>query len=90
MAAIANVWLSVEKLEILLQTVKNKKDKGIGLDLFINDEPNKYGQNVSVSVSQTKEQRTAKVDKYYVGNGKVTWVKGEVKVAPKSADDLPF
>jgi hypothetical protein len=36
-----------------------------------------------VFVSQTKEDRDAKKKKYYLGNGKVFWSNGTVKVAEK-------
>jgi len=48
--------------------------------------------------SQTKEERDAKVQKNYLGNGKVVWTDGNITLAEKeeakteaTADaDLPF
>ena len=37
--------------------------------------------------SQTKEQRDAKVAKTYLGNGKVVWTDGSVKLAER--EDQP-
>lgn len=51
--------------------------------LSLNDETNGYGQNVSVWESQTKEQKDAKEPRNFVGNGKVVWTDGTVKVADK-------
>lgn len=51
--------------------------------LSLNDETNGYGQNVSVWESQTKEQKDAKAPRNFVGNGKVVWTDGTVKVADK-------
>jgi hypothetical protein len=34
-------------------------------------------------VSQTKEQRDAKVKRFYVGNGKCFWTDGKIEVAKK-------
>lgn len=51
--------------------------------LSLNDETNGYGQNVSVWESQTKEQQAAKEQRNFVGNGKVVWTDGNVKVADK-------
>ena len=51
--------------------------------LSLNDETNGYGQNVSVWESQSKEQQTAKEQRNFVGNGKVVWTDGNVKVADK-------
>lgn len=85
--------------------VMTKKDmKGIELTASINDESNNYGQNVSVYVSQSKEEREAGQKKFYVGNGNVFWTDGKITkgVRPSDAavvqdavvvddeDDLPF
>ena len=56
-----------------------------------------------IDVSQTKEQRDADMPKFYVGNGKTFWSKGETPVpqreeqqqatqpvASANDDDLPF
>ena len=55
----------------------------------INDELDKYGNNVAVTEQQTKEQREAKEKKNYVGNGKVVWTNGKIEVASKK-DEVPF
>jgi hypothetical protein len=51
--------------------------------LSLNDETNGYGQNVSIWESQTKDQQAAKEQRNFVGNGKVVWTDGNVKVADK-------
>ncbi len=77
MAAIASIGLKYSDLK--------PNEKGyVNLSINVNDETNQWGQNVSVTLSQTKEEREAKVAKQYVGNGKVVWVNdGGVKVADK-------
>ena len=104
MGSLNSLWLSEEKLKTLLDTVQRKKEKGVELTVSINDETNQWGQNVSAYVSQTKEQREAKKDRFYVGNGKCFWTDGTIKVATKpeenqgdaatsssdEEDDLPF
>ncbi len=58
----------------------------------------RYGNNVAFLDSQTKEERDAKVQKTYLGNGKVVWTDGNITLAEKeetktevTADaDLPF
>ena len=64
--------------------------------------PINIGQNVSVTDSQSKEEREAKAPKTYIGNGKVVWTDGQVTraeqqepedVVPEPAqesNDLPF
>ena len=55
----------------------------------INDELDKFGNNVAITLQQTKEQREAKEKKVYVGNGKVAWTNGKIEVAKKD-ENLPF
>jgi hypothetical protein len=37
--------------------------------------------NVSAFVSQNKEERDSKKEKFYVGNGRVFWTDGNISVA---------
>ena len=69
------------------------------LTIFVNDEKNKYDQDVSIATGQTKEERTAKEKRTYIGNGKVTFTKEpETKQEQQASstnhnnsnDDLPF
>lgn len=100
MAILGNVWFKLETLETLVETLKAKNQTGIALDFALNDKANDWGQNVSVSVQQTKEQREAKVKRFYVGNGKVTWTNGVMPQVIKrenvnnqkasESSDLPF
>ena len=58
----------------------------------------RYGNNVAFIDSQTKEERDAKVQKTYLGNGKVVWTDGSITLAEKedakveatAESDLPF
>jgi hypothetical protein len=70
------------------------------LTLSVNDET-KFGNNVWVTESQTKEERDAKKARITLGNGKVVWTDGVVKLAEKEVkeevlvgatedDDMPF
>lgn len=73
---------------ILNFSIKGADGKYINYTASINDELDKYGNNVAITVQQTKEQREAKEKKVYVGNGKVAWTNGKIEVAKK--DDMPF
>lgn len=42
-------------------------------DVVLNDTPNQYGKDVSLKVSQTKEERAEKEPVVYIGNGKKLW-----------------
>ena len=77
------------------------KDGGVyyNLTISVGDET-RYGNNVAFIDSQTKEERDAKVAKTYLGNGKVVWTDGTVKLAEREeqaavavdeqSGDLPF
>ena len=86
MASIINVSIDVTKLD-KSKFIQGKKGTYANLTISVNDETNSYGQNVSVSENQTKEQREAKEPKSYVGNGKVIWTDGNVKTAEQKQDN---
>ena len=96
MAVLSSVYITTDKLKELLSILNQKQAKGVDLTISIANEQNTYGQNLSVFVSQSKEDRDAKKQKYYVGNGKVFWTDGTIKVAekveghPPKSEDLPF
>jgi hypothetical protein len=83
MGALGTIYLKKEILAILLSTVEKKNDKGVEITISINDNTNEYGQNVNSYVSQTKEQRENKTNKFFTGSGKVFWTDGVIKVAEK-------
>lgn len=72
--------------------------KWLNIQVSINDQTDQYGNNVSISINQTKEERDNKANRTYLGNGKVVYINGMVKVAEKqdnapqnaNDDDLPF
>ena len=47
----------------------------------------RYGNNVAFMDSQTKEERDAKVQKTYLGNGKVVWNNGTIVNAEKEVKE---
>lgn len=88
MATLANIYIKLEMLETLVHVLKTKSEKGVTIDISINDTANNYGQNLSGYISQTIEQRNEKKPKYYVGNGKVVWTDGKIQTAKKQ-DEQP-
>jgi hypothetical protein len=98
MSAIINVSLRVDKLP--KEKFVSGKDGAVyyNFTVSVNDEANQFGQNVSLTDSQTQEEREAKKPKVYLGNGNVVWTNGEIKTAPKKdkatatevESDLPF
>lgn len=103
MGSLSSIYIKKETLETLLKVTEKKGEKGVELTISIGEGTNNYGQNLSAFVSQSKEQREAKKEKYYVGNGKVFWTDGKITLAAKKdevhnakpiteeePDDLPF
>lgn len=105
MGTLAEIFIKKETFDILAATLAKKTGddaKGVKIQISISDTSNDYGQNVSALVSQSKEQREAKVKPFYVGNGKVFWTDGKISIAEKkeketantpahkSETDLPF
>lgn len=64
-------YVTLEKLKEIVKVCESKNETGFKFTASISDTSNQYGQNVSFFAEQTKEQRDAKVNKYYFGNGKV-------------------
>ena len=85
--------------------VKGEKDSYIPITISVDDE-SRYGQNVSIYIEQTKEEREAKTPRQYVANGSVIWTDGKIVKGQKddngggqsqsapsvsgALDDLPF
>ena len=86
MATIINASIDVTKIpkEAL---IKGKKGTYANVTVFINDET-RFGNNASVAMSQSKEQREAGEPKVYLGNGKVVYTEGTVKVAEREDMDV--
>ena len=72
----------------------------VNLTMSVNDET-RFGNNTGIYVSQTQEEREAKKQKAYLGNGKVVWNNSvivnaekeeQVEAVTKEAEvsDLPF
>ena len=99
MSSIINLSIRVDKLP--KEKFVMGKDGAVyyNCTLNINDDANQWGQNVSLTDSQTKEEREAKKAKNYLGNGNVVWTDGNIKAVKKENAtqqvaavevDLPF
>ncbi len=87
MSALINVSLRVDKLP--KEKFVQGKDGAVyyNFTVAVNDESNQWGQNVSLTDSQTKEEREAKKPKFYLGNGNVIWTNGTIQLADKKVED---
>ena len=85
MATIINASIDVTKIP-KDALVTGKKGTYANVTVFINDET-RFGNNASIAMSQSKEQREAGEPKVYLGNGRVVYTEGAVTVAEK--EDAP-
>ena len=70
--------------------------KYLNVVVWINNEADQYGNNASIQISQTKEEREAGEKATYIGNLKCPQsrdgekAKAEPVTSSKELDDLPF
>lgn len=82
MSAIINVSIELTKIdESKVKEVNGKRY--LNLSIIANDSTDQYGNNVSVSIAQSKEEREAKALKTFLGNGRVVHTSGSLTLAEK-------
>jgi len=100
MSALINFNLNVAKLPKEKFVAGKDGAVYVNLTMAINDET-RYGNNTSIYVNQTKEEREAKKQRQYLGNGKVVWTDNNIVLAEREQEaeqapqqkevaDLPF
>lgn len=67
----------------------------LSISTYDYDEPDKYDNDFSVSISPTKQGTEArkngeKIDRIFIGNGKIWETKEMQPISKKDEDDLPF
>ncbi len=97
MAQLVAVSIDLTKIEKSRIVEGAKGGKYLNLTLSVNDTEDQYGNNVSVWQSQTKEEREAKENRLFIGNGKSLWSDDAKPKASKSSkkeeaveNDLPW
>ncbi|QMP85099.1 hypothetical protein KNV11_gp81 [Flavobacterium phage vB_FspP_elemoF_6-3D] len=97
MAQLVAVSIDLTKIDKSRIVEGAKGGKYVNLTLSINDEEDQYGNNVALWQSQTKEEREAKENRLFLGNGKSLWSDNDKgskasKTSKKEEvhDDLPF
>lgn len=100
MSKIISASINLEKIDkSRITTDKNGKGKYYAISIIVNDNKDQYGNDTSISAGQTKDERDAKAQRVYLGNGKTVW-QGESNKPSGSGihgvsehstnDDLPF
>lgn len=68
--------------------------KYLNVSIFVNDQPDQFGNDASIAINQSKEEREAGEKRVYLGNGKIVGGKPAAPTpaqqAPAANDDLPF
>ena len=83
MSTMISGYFTLEKLKEIVKVCESKNETGFKFTASVSDTSNQFGQNVSFFAEQSKEQRDAKVSKYYFGNGKVFWTDGKIAIGTK-------
>ena len=100
MGAIINYSLRVDKLPKEKFIAGKDGAVYVNLTMSVNDET-RYGNNASVMINQTQEERESKKPRTYIGNGQVAWTDGNIVKAEREeakevvtqeaeTSDLPF
>ena len=85
MATIISASIDVTKIP-KESLIKGKKGTYANVTVFINDET-RFGNNASIAMSMSKEEKEAGKEKIWLGNGRVVFTNGEVALAEK--EDAP-
>jgi len=88
MSSLINFNLNVAKLPKEKFVAGKDGAVYVNLTMAVNDET-RYGNNTSVYVAQSKEEREAKKQRQYLGNGKVLWTDNVITLAEREPQDDP-
>ena len=99
MASIYSASIDLSLIDKSKITEKNGK-KYYNIQITLKDEADQYGQILSITENQSQEERTNKVAKKYLGNGKLVWSDNSQNVSKPlvqeqknnidNSQDLPF
>lgn len=95
MSQLINVSIDVTKINKSRLHV-GKKGKYLNLTIEVRDAKDQYGNDVKTWEGQSEEERKAKADRNYLGDGRVVWTgqsKSQNPAPPADIDnddDVPF
>ena len=80
---------SIDLTKIDKSKINNHQNgaKYYNITIYLNDEPNKFGQNVSIATSISKEERESGVKQTYIGNGKTVYNNDQ---KPQQQSEIPL
>ena len=90
-ATLITASINLDKID-KSKIVKGEKGNYLNLTMWLNEEADQFGNHVSLQQSLSKEEREAKADKIFLGNGKKYDAKGSNSSSSSSSSksDLPF
>lgn len=83
MAALGDIYIKLDKLKEIVKVLDSKGQTAINLTLSISDQTNEHGQNVTLFVKQSDNDKKENKKKYYVANGNIFWHDGKIQSAVK-------
>lgn len=92
MAKLISMSIDVSKID-KSKLIKGEKGQYLNLTISLNDQKDNYGNDCSAWQSQSKEERDAKAQRNFLGNGKVVWSGESAPASQGSSSDtyeLPF
>lgn len=94
MARLINASIDLSKID-KTKIITTEKGKYLNITISVNDEKNKFDQDTSIFIQQSKDERENKEKKVYIGNGKTFWSNDfnhshEPTQTDTGNDDLPF
>lgn len=87
MSTIISASLDLSKVDKSKIKHTDKGGQYYNFTIIVNDSADKFGNNVSLSDNQSKEEVATKAKKKYLGSGKVVWTNGQIS---KPTEDSPF
>lgn len=96
MSQIISCSIDVTKIDNSKLVEGKNGAKYFNFTVVVNDEPDKYGKDCSITLAQSKEEREAKEKRVFIGGGKTIWrsTKQHTTVKPQAneqgTDDLGF
>lgn len=88
MASLTSININVSKIP-KEKLYDGKKGKYLQVTFVQNNEADQFGQNASVYVSQSKEEKDSNIPKIYLGNGNVVWTDGQLVEAVNKQSSAP-
>jgi hypothetical protein len=87
MSSLIKASIKMSELKKIDQTklIKGEKDTYIPITISVDDE-SRFGQNISIYIEQSQEERERKTPRHYIANGSVIWTDGKIVKAERKDD----